>query len=147
MTRSIASIPVGAFAALALVLSSAVASGERRGEPCCPEYDVANESTVEGVVEKIETRHSQGGNASIHLVVRSGETLYDVHVGPKQYYKKQGIELSERDSITMFVAPVMGGRPAAGAPLEVVARQITRGGDILLLRETNGAPLWRRAAS
>jgi hypothetical protein len=144
--RPIASISIAATAAIALVLGATVASGQRP-EPCCPKYDVAGEVTVQGVIEKVETRYSQNGNAGIHLVVRSGETVYDVHVGPKKYYSKQKVELAAQDTITMIVAPVSGAQPAAGAPKEVVAREIRRGDEVLSLREANGAPRWRRSAT
>jgi hypothetical protein len=136
--------PDSIYATLCILFLGASAAWGQPREVCCPKYDKASETTVEGVVEEVETRFGQAASAGIHLIVRAGEDLYDVHLGPKSYVRKQNLAFAEGDTITMVCAPVIGAeRDSPDAPLEVVARQITRGDATVVLRDADGRPRWR----
>jgi hypothetical protein len=145
LPREHARLHLAACAALTLATAGVAWASDRA--VCCPNYELAQETTLEGVIEKVETRYGQAGSPGIHLVVRAGETVYDVHVGPRRYYRRQGIELAAGDAITLVAAPVRGVTSVPEAPQEVVARSIRRGDETLVLREPDGAPRWRQGAT
>jgi hypothetical protein len=62
-----------------------------------------------------------------------------VQLGPDWYIDKQTPRIEANDTITVIGSRVtMDGRPA------IVAADITKGNELLKLREDNGIPVWPR---
>jgi hypothetical protein len=135
---------VSIYLALSSLLLAGGAAWSQPREVCCPAYDPHQELTVEGVVEKVETRYGQPASAGVYLLVETEDGSYQVHLGPRRWVKRQGASYSEGDQLTIVCAPAGGARaPAPGARIAVVARQITRGDRTIVLRDEDGWPRWR----
>lgn len=98
-------------------------------------YDPNTETTVKGTVEKV-TEIGDEGWTSTHLTLRANGQTYDVRVGPTE----NGVTFSTREQIE-----VIGSRLKFGDVDTVVAREITRNGQTLTLRNAQGFPLWAGA--
>jgi RecJ-like exonuclease len=76
----------------------------------------------------------------VHLTLQTNKETIPVHLGPSWYIGKQTQEIEANDLITVTGSRVtIDGKPA------VVAAQVTKGNEILKLRDENGIPAWKRA--
>lgn len=107
-------------------------------------YDPSTVETVNGVVASIERvtpmqMQDCCGGQGVHLTLTTNddETL-SVHLGPAWYLDNQAVQIAAGDEIT-----VRGSRITyAGAPA-LIAANVTRGDDTLMLRDDQGFPRWR----
>ena len=108
-------------------------------------YDVATETTVTGTVDQVQTMQPQGGGmggGGIHLVVNVATGPIAIHVGPGAYVKSKGFGFATGDALT-----ITGSKVAMNDEDVIIAREITKGSDRLVLRDAKGFPLWSGRAS
>jgi hypothetical protein len=101
-------------------------------------YSSATETTVAGTVEDVRTvsppARSRGG---LHLTLNTSSGPVEVHVGPTWYVSSRNITFAKGDTVTLIGSKItMSGREA------LVAREITKGQQVLTLRAANGTPVW-----
>jgi hypothetical protein len=79
---------------------------------------------------------------SIHLKLKTEEATLSVHLVPAWYIQNQETQIRTNDKITVKGSRItFEGKPA------LVAMEITKGDEVLKLRNENGIPLcagWRR---
>jgi hypothetical protein len=104
------------------------------------DYDAKTVETIGGKVLSIEkTTPAKKRGYWIDLMVQTGNGTIAVQLGPAWYIDKQTPRIEANDTITVTGSRVtMDGRPA------IVAADITRGNELLKLREDNGMPVWPR---
>jgi hypothetical protein len=129
----------------ALLLTIAVSSlhaqrGQRRGM-MMGNYDPKTEITIQGSVEKIDRlNYGNMPGMGIHLTVRSGNEITNVHLGPAPFVDK-AMTLKEGDTIQ-----VTGSKVTMMGKAALIAREIKKDDHVLKLRDANGVPLWSRGA-
>ena len=97
MTRS--AIVCGALLA-ALVSMPALAQQGGGGLAGSPRYDPKTEVVVNCTVEEVkEYPHDGGGQAGQHVTLKSDKGSLSVHLGPSDFWKKNGFVLVKGDSI------------------------------------------------
>lgn len=103
-------------------------------------YDTKTVETIEGTISSIEkTMSPKGRGRGMHLMLKTGNETISVHVGPTWYIDKQTVRLQTNDTIT-----VTGSRiTVEGAPA-IIASRITKGSELLKLRDDDGVPMWSR---
>lgn len=94
--------------------------------------------TISGTVEAVEfismdTKMSTG----IHLEVKTKTQTISVHLGPSWYLDNQDIQFQKGDEIT-----VTGSRISYQNAPAIIAVEIEKGDDVLLLRDKTGYPVW-----
>ncbi len=102
-------------------------------------YDVKSEVKVAGSVEEVQQFTGRRGWSGTHLVLRTDSGTLDVHVGPTAYIEKQQFSFAKGDSIE-----VLGSQIKLSGKDTLLAREITKDGKKLTLRDQNGFPLWSR---
>lgn len=133
--------PISAAIVLTLLLAGGLAQAQPGGGPgAAREYDPATETTMSGVVERVERvpHGSAGGAEGVHLQLKtdSGETI-EVRLGPSWFVDEQPLKIAPGDRIEVRgSALVEGGKPA------LIAAQVTRGSQTLVLRNPAGVPEW-----
>lgn len=100
-------------------------------------YNPSTETTVKGTVEKVTTLTGQRGWNGVHLTLKSDDQTYDVHVGPASYVSSNGFAFSAGDPIE-----VTGSKVELAGVETIIARQITKDGKVLTLRDSQGIPNW-----
>jgi len=128
---------VGIAAILLIVALTSIRSPERKGPPS---YNAASEVTVSGVVE--ETREffcAVSDEQGTHLLLRTNEGKLLVHVAPARFLRTQQFAFNPNDQVT-----VVGTRVNYQGQEAMLAREITRGNDVLMVRDHQGRPLWVR---
>ena len=103
-----------------------------------PDYDAKTVETIGGKVLSIEkTTPAKKRGYWIDLILQTQKETIAVQLGPDWYIDKQTPRIEANDIITVTGSRVtMDGRSA------IVAADITKGNELLKLRENNGIPVW-----
>jgi DNA/RNA endonuclease YhcR with UshA esterase domain len=126
------------FAAAALLAVSVAALAQGSG-PQRRRYDPKTEITVKGTVEDVQQYTGRGGRTGLHLILKTESSTLDVHVGPSAYISQQQFSFAKGDSIE-----VVGSKTTIRGTEALIARQITKDGKTLVLRDAQGIPQWAR---
>ena len=119
---------------LAIASLAAVAHAQNGGR----NYNPATETTLTGTVDSIKTLPSQGGGGGgLHLILTAADGPIEVHVGPVAFVSSKNMTFAKGDAVTVLGSKVtMAGQDA------LIAREITKGNQVLTLRDAAGFPLW-----
>ncbi len=123
------------FAAFSAVPANGQSNRGKRG----PNYDPKTETTINGVIQEVKDVPGPRGRTGTHLVVKAGEDVYDVHVGPTWYLTQEKYAFTKGDQVE-----VTGSRVSYQGGQAIVARQIKKDGKTWTLRDKQGIPLWSR---
>lgn len=102
-------------------------------------YNPANETTVKGTVEEVKTVSGRHGWNGTHLTLKTGEKTVDVHLGPAAYLKEKGISFAKGDEIELT-----GAKADFQGSEAILAREVKKGSETLVLRDSRGIPKWSR---
>ena len=125
-------------------------------------YNPANETTVKGTVEEVKTvtgRHGwngthltlevQPGATDVQEQIKEGEVAseavkkesrtLDVHLGPATFLKEKGFSFNKGDQLE-----VTGATTSFGGSEALIAREVRKGSETLVLRDAQGFPKWSR---
>lgn len=99
-------------------------------------YDPTTETTIRGDVDKV-TEPSRGEMSGTHLFIKSDGATLEVAVGPSAFVKGKGFTFAAGDTVE-----VTGSKVTVSGKQYIVAREITKQGKTLTLRDKNGMPAW-----
>jgi len=108
------------------------------------DYDPKTVETIRGTVLSVEkTTPTKGRGYWVDLMLQTENGTIAVQLGPAWYIDKQTPRIEANDTITVTGSRLtMDGRPV------IVAADITKGNELLKLRDDNGISVWsRRGAS
>lgn len=101
-------------------------------------YDLQTVSTMNGEVVEVEKiTPLRGMSYGIHLKLRTADGILSVHLGPSWFVERQDLKIAKGDKIE-----VKGSRITFNDEPAVIAAEIKKGNDTLVLRDENGFPLW-----
>lgn len=129
MVRNIARLSVG-VSAIVLFTASLYAQIPRE------RYDAAAETTVKATVVAVETREGTEGLDLVLLVNVSGEEVR-VYAGPVMFVAKSNVYYRCQDELT-----IIGTKVKFEDGSWMLAREISKGGKRLELRDSKGVPMW-----
>jgi DNA/RNA endonuclease YhcR with UshA esterase domain len=132
-----------AYATVLLVGFATASAAAQHGQTTRPmisgNYDTKAEITIKGTVEKVERLGSDHtrGMAGIHLVVKTANETFNVHLGPAAFVEET-MTFKKGDAVE-----VTGAKMAIMGEMAVIAREVKKGDTTLKLRDEHGMPLWR----
>jgi len=92
---------------------------------------------MQGEILEVERIPRGRRGEGVHLMVASGDEKLAVHLGPSFFVDQQGLKLAKGDRIEVKGSRIMlDGKPT------LIAQEIKRGSDSMVLRDANGFPLW-----
>ncbi len=101
-------------------------------------YNPATEQTLTGEVVSVNYQvPMKGMSKGLHVILDVEGTKYDVHVGPQWFLDKQDTGLAVGDKIS-----VTGSYTSIMQKEALIAKQLVKGGKVLVLREDTGRPIW-----
>jgi hypothetical protein len=104
------------------------------------DYDLKTVETISGYVLSIEkTTPAKRRGYWVDLMLQTGNETIAVQLGPAWYIDKQTPRIEANDTIT-----VTGSRLTLDGRSAIVAADITKGNELLKLRDDNGIPVWPR---
>jgi hypothetical protein len=117
---------------------SATVSAADKATPPEPRYDKATVVHFSATVTAVREVPKGLALDGLHLTVQSGLETLDVYVGPTEFVKVFDVTFKKGDSIDVKGSKVK----FEGATL-VLASEVSMGNVTLLLRDKEGAPLWK----
>jgi len=101
-------------------------------------YDPKTVETIKAEVVSVEKVPSPGGKGSgVHLMVKTDKESVSIELGPDWYVEKQPVRIQAKDRIEVRGSRVMvQGKPA------IIASEVRKGDQSLVLRDANGIPAW-----
>ena len=129
------------FSVILLVLSNVVWAQQLADRPRQPAmrtlaYDATQETVVEGTVLSY-TAESATPPIGAHLVLQTASGAIDVHLGAARFLQANNFSLATGDSVK-----VVGVKSDTRQGAVFLVRVIQKGGQSLVLRTANGAPLF-----
>ena len=118
-------------------LTTATLAQGRGAGPGMPMYDVKTEATLTGTIEDVQQQPCMGRRTGTHLTLKTESETVDVCLGPPAYVQEKGFSFTKGERVE-----VIGSRVKLGGKDVVVARQITKGNEVLTLRNAQGIPAW-----
>ena len=102
-----------------------------------PKYDAATETKLKGAVQELKFIPPTGAKPFAYLVVKSGQDTVEVFLCPKSFLDDMGTSFKPSDQVEVTGSKVK----QDGADL-ILAREVTKGDDVLTLRFKDGKPAW-----
>jgi len=102
-----------------------------------PKYDLHTETKMKGTVEEVKLPPKGSEKEVVHLLMKNGEDIVDLYFCPKSFMDDMGVSFSKGDEVAFTGSKVKYG----GADL-VLAREVVKGSDTLVLRDDKGNPVW-----
>jgi len=96
-------------------------------------YDVNTVITISGEIQSIDKTTGQNGGG-VHLTFKTSEGDFEIHLGPQWYLDEQSVKLNINDNVS-----ITGSKVASST---IIARDITKNNEKLVLRGDDGIPLW-----
>lgn len=131
-------LKVGCVLIASLVASAPVAFGQQsnRTGMRMPAYDTSAETSIAGtVVEVVQPQRDR--MMGTHLLVKTNTETIEVHLGPANFISREGFTFTKGDSVEILGSKV----PMRGSEV-LIAREVTKDGQKLTLRDETGRPLW-----
>jgi hypothetical protein len=112
-------------------------SGLLNAQSGLPKYDMHTETKLKGTVEEVKLPSKGNEKEVVHLMMKNGEEMVDLYFCPKSFMDDMGVSFGKGDEIALTGSKVKYG----GADL-VLAREVVKGTDTLVLRDDKGNPVW-----
>ena len=100
-------------------------------------YDTATETKIKGTVEEIKPAASDRKTAPIDLMIKSESASVEVSLCPKPFLDDLGVTFAKGDSLE-----ITGSKVKRGDLEQVLAREVVKGDDTVVLRDKTGKPVW-----
>jgi hypothetical protein len=96
-------------------------------------YDKSSEVKIKGVIDDVKT----AADNTIHITVKNDKGLLDVLVAPEKFLKEMEITFAKGDAVE-----VLGSQLTVDGNALLLAREVTRNGDVMMMRDEHGKPVW-----
>lgn len=139
---------IGLAVALVLILTSSLAvagwkgyrgsGGWGMGSKYQKMYVPAAVETLTGTVESVDkTTPMRGMSYGIHIMLKTDKETVPVHLGPGWYIERLDTKIEKGDSVEVKGPRVtFAGKPA------IIASEVKKGDNVLVLRDSAGIPAW-----
>jgi len=102
-----------------------------------PIYDLSTESKMKATVQEVKLPAKGSEKEIVHFLVKIGTDTFDVYLCPKTFLDDMGVNFSQGEEIVLT-----GSRIKQGEAELILAREVVRGNDTLVLRDEKGNPIW-----
>lgn len=101
-------------------------------------FNPATVETLSGTVESVnEIKPMKGMYYGIHIRVKTEKESIEVHLGPGWYIERLDTKIEKGDKIE-----VKGSRITMAGKQIIIAQEVKKGDNILILRDNAGIPAW-----
>lgn len=113
------------------------ASAQTRPEPSPPKYDLHTETKMKGTVEELKLPPKGSEKEGAHLLMKNGSDTIDIYLCPGSFLQDMGVTFKKGDEIALT-----GSKVKQGDADLILAREVVKGTDTLVLRDEKGSPIW-----
>ncbi|MCK9419615.1 MAG: DNA-binding protein [Nitrospirae bacterium] len=108
------------------------------GAPYGRMYDSKTVETVSGeVINLALLTPTKGMGQGIHLLLKTDKETIPVHLGPAWFIENQDLKIEKGDRIDVRGSRIMFQQKPA-----IIAAEVKKGSETLMLRDDNGFPVW-----
>jgi hypothetical protein len=138
-TTTLFRIPMFLLLGVALMLSQ---KSKQQDDPL-PKYDLQTEMKTKGVVDEVNLLTVGSRKDFVELIIvgkssgKSDEDKMHIYLCPKPFQEEMGVSLSKGDEIA-----VTGSKVKLESSDVILAREVVKGTDSLVLRDDKGTPVW-----
>lgn len=118
-------------------LCAAPLLAQKTPEPSLPKYDFHTESKMKGTVEEVKTPPKGREKEIAHLLLKTETDTVDVYLCPQSFLVDMGVSFSKGDGVTLT-----GSKVKQGEVDLILAREVVRVNETLVLRDEKGNPVW-----
>jgi hypothetical protein len=122
---------VGLLAVVTVLLSSICTA------QAAPKYDPTTEAKFKGTVEDLKLPPKGSEKQIAYLTIKSGTDTLEIYLCPKSYMDDMGVSFAKGDEVSFT-----GSKVKQGDTDMVLAREVVKGEDTLVLRDEKGNPVW-----
>ena len=116
---------------LAIIFLQALASAQAG-----PKYDAGSEMKFKGTIEELKLPPKGSEKEIAHLMIKNGTDILDIYLCPKSFMDDMGVTFAKGDEIAFT------GSKVKGVADLILAREVVKGTDTLVLRDEKGNPVW-----
>src|SRR5262249_28129573 len=102
-----------------------------------PKYDLATEAKMKGTVEELKLPGKGNDKEAAHLTLKTTDATVDVYLCPKSFLDDMGSTLAKGDEVNLT-----GSKVKQDGTDVILAREVVKGTDTLVLRDDKGKPVW-----
>jgi hypothetical protein len=101
-------------------------------------YDPKTVETLSGEVVSLDKiTPMKGMTYGVHAILKTGKETIAVHLGPEWFIENQDVSIAPKDRIEVTGSRInFEGRPA------IIAAEVRKGEEVLVLRDASGFPIW-----
>lgn len=121
----------------AAVLLCVLPLAAQKTQETSPKYVVQTETKMKGTVEEVKLPPKGSEKEVAHLLVKAGTDTVDVYLCPSSFLDDMGVSFSKGDAVALT-----GSKVKQGEADLVLAREVVKGTDTLVLRDEKGNPIW-----
>lgn len=105
--------------------------------PGPPKYDIHSETKLKATVQELKMPPKGSKKEVTHMLVKNGADTIDIYLCPQSFLADMGISFTKGDEIALT-----GSKVKQGEAELILAREIVKGTDTLVLRDEKGSPIW-----
>ena len=120
-----------------LMIVLAVLSLPTNGQSANTKYDSTTEAKMKGTVEELKLPTKENAKGVAHLLLKSGTDTLDIYLCPKSFLDDMGATFAKGDEVV-----VTGSKVKQDTGDLILAREVDKGSDTLVLRDDKGKPVW-----
>jgi len=98
-----------------------------------PKYDKSSEVKVKGIIDEVKT----GADHIVHITLKNDKGLFDVTVAPEKFLNEMEITFAKGETVE-----VVGSKSTVDGNVALLAREVIRNGDHMVMRDEQGKPVW-----
>ena len=99
-------------------------------------YNKASEVKLKGTVEEVKMVPGTCCKESCaHLMLRTDKGLLEIQVAPEAFLKDMEVSFAKGDNLEVTAAKITGSEV-------YLAREIQKNGDVVVVRDNEGGPVW-----
>jgi len=102
-----------------------------------PKYDLHTESKMKGTIEEVKLPPKGSEKQVAYLLLKTTTETEDVYLCPKSFLDDMGVSFAKGDEIALT-----GSKVKQGEVDVVLAREVVKGTDTIVLRDDKGSPVW-----
>ncbi|HJT70332.1 MAG TPA: hypothetical protein VJ731_09045 [Terriglobales bacterium] len=118
---------------ISTLLLSVVFSSAQAG----PKYDPTTEAKFKGTVDELKFPPKGSEKQIAYMMIKSGTDEIEIYLCPKSFMDDMGVSFAKGDEIAFT-----GSKVKEGTTDMVLAREVIKGTDTLVLRDDKGNPVW-----
>ena len=110
----------------------------QKNQTAGPKYDTSSETKMKATVQELKLPPKGNQKEVAHLLIQNGsDAILDVYLCPEFFLADMGISFAKGDEIALT-----GSKVKQGEAELILAREVVKGSDTLVLRDDKGKPVW-----